>query len=289
MENRYTVADYLKREAVLLQISRNTSDVPPHRHEFIELIYLWKGSAEHFSERRTDRLTEGDYLFVDCEKLHHFTEKSEDFCLLQCLFVPRFVDSSLKNCRAVSDILKSPSVGLYAADYAGNIFHDRDSLVRREFECMFEEFSSCRAGYKNMIRCCLLKILLHSARRLETDLYGGDPILAHILEHTGEHLDRNDNLTVLSEQLHYSPSRLSTLFKRGTGITYTEYLRRLRIGESTRLLTDTALSVEKIAESVGYSDVRAYRKYFKGETGISPLQYRIRERKKGKTVSNHTK
>ena len=134
-----------------------------------------------------------------------------------------------------------------------------------------------------------MKILLHSARRLETDLYGGDPILAHILEHTGEHIDRNDNLTVLSEQLHYSPSRLSTLFKRGTGITYTEYLRRLRIGESTRLLTDTVLSVEKIAESVGYSDVRAYRKYFKGETGISPLQYRIREREKGKTVSNHTK
>ena len=279
MENRYSISDYLHNSAVVLQKTNDTADVPPHSHEFLELIYLWKGSASHAAENNITRLSEGDYLLIDSGTVHHFFQKSDDFCILQCLFIPEFADASLKNCHSISDVLKSSEIGLYCAEYAGTVFHDRDENVRRELAFMLTEFEEQRVGYTRMIRCCLLKILLYSVRDIDSERICAHPIIQRILCYTKEHPERNDNLTVLSEKLHYSPSRLSTLFKIGTGKTYSQYLRCVRMHESAKMLAETDDSIETIAELVGYSDVRAYRKYFKDEMGITPLRYRIRARK----------
>jgi len=67
-----------------------------------------------------------------------------------------------------------------------------------------------------------------------------------------------------------SVRNLNRRFLAATGLSPRDYLRRVRIEAAKRLLEGPAASIERIAESVGYGDARA----FGAVTGISPGLYR---------------
>ena len=70
------------------------------------------------------------------------------------------------------------------------------------------------------------------------------------------------------------------LFKREAGTTFRRYKREARINGAVNLLTDTAVSVKKIALVVGYEDVSNFHRDFKQVQGISPRQWRLMEFRK---------
>ena len=55
-----------------------------------------------------------------------------------------------------------------------------------------------------------------------------------------------------------------------------EEIKRVRVDQLLRLLVGTDLSVSQIASKLGCSDVKNLARYFKQETGVTPLQYRKR-------------
>lgn len=69
-------------------------------------------------------------------------------------------------------------------------------------------------------------------------------------------------------------SYLCKIFKRATGYTPMEYLLLFRIRKAKQLLRQSALPIQHVAYSVGYSDPFTFSKLFKRETGMSPTQYR---------------
>lgn len=71
-----------------------------------------------------------------------------------------------------------------------------------------------------------------------------------------------------------SASYLSRIFKEKTGIGFNEYLTKVRLEESEKLLADSNLSVKEIAAAVGYQDEKYYSKLFKKTIGIKPTDYR---------------
>ena len=71
-----------------------------------------------------------------------------------------------------------------------------------------------------------------------------------------------------------SSTYLSKLFKEETGIGFTEYVTKVRLEESEKLLADTAMSIKEIAAAVGYPDEKYYSRLFKKSTGIKPSEYR---------------
>jgi len=64
------------------------------------------------------------------------------------------------------------------------------------------------------------------------------------------------------------------LFKQVTGISFKEYLNKVRIEEAKSLLEHTDYSIMEIAVACGYSDQSYFTKVFKKATGITPKQYR---------------
>ena len=54
---------------------------------------------------------------------------------------------------------------------------------------------------------------------------------------------------------------------------------RLRVEQAKELLEGTSLSLERVVERVGYSDVPAFRRLFLRSVGLSPAQYRQRFRR----------
>ncbi|GAB2700971.1 hypothetical protein GCM10027018_20360 [Paenibacillus thermoaerophilus] len=65
---------------------------------------------------------------------------------------------------------------------------------------------------------------------------------------------------------------MSYLFKKNTGINLWEYVIKLRMEESRRLLLQTDLRRYEIAERVGYESPEHFSKMFKKYYGLSPSE-----------------
>lgn len=71
-----------------------------------------------------------------------------------------------------------------------------------------------------------------------------------------------------------SESYLSTIFKEQAGVNFAEYLETMRIEEACRLLKDSSLTINEVAERVGYNNVRTFRRAFIRVKGVSPREAR---------------
>lgn len=93
-------------------------------------------------------------------------------------------------------------------------------------------------------------------------------------EYVAKHFSENITLSSVADELHVNPSYLSMLFRQVTGITFKEYINRIRVEEAERLLSNTDYPIIEIAVACGYSDQSYFTKVFKKYTGLTPRQYR---------------
>lgn len=78
----------------------------------------------------------------------------------------------------------------------------------------------------------------------------------------------------LADYVHISEDYLSRIFKKELKLSPWDYLIRLRIHTSKKLLRDTSDPIADIAEKVGFTDQAYFCRVFKKLTGFSPLLYR---------------
>lgn len=84
----------------------------------------------------------------------------------------------------------------------------------------------------------------------------------------------NIKINDLASYIGIDRSYLSGIFKKVTDLSPQEYLLRYRVEQSENLLKTTDYKVGDIAEQVGYYDQLAFSKMFKRLTGLSPTEYR---------------
>ncbi len=82
------------------------------------------------------------------------------------------------------------------------------------------------------------------------------------------------SLHKLAQSLNVNASYLSSLFKKETGMTLTEYVSKKRIDHAAFLLTSTNLQIQGVAQHCGIFDVNYFTKMFKKYTGKTPREYR---------------
>lgn len=94
------------------------------------------------------------------------------------------------------------------------------------------------------------------------------PVVRYICEHCSEEL----SLETLARQFHWSPSYLSRIFKQELGISYTEFLRDLRLRLAKNLIcAGNAAAVA--SEMAGFRDYSTFYRIFKKQFGISPSDF----------------
>lgn len=78
----------------------------------------------------------------------------------------------------------------------------------------------------------------------------------------------------VARSVHLSESYFSSLFKKGCGASFREYLNAVRVDEARRLLDLEQQSVTEIALAVGFESQSYFSKVFRAVTGTSPKDYR---------------
>jgi AraC family transcriptional regulator, arabinose operon regulatory protein len=90
----------------------------------------------------------------------------------------------------------------------------------------------------------------------------------------------------LAELAGMSSSHFSRVFRKEFGASPIDWLRRERISQAKRRLVETSNAIKEIAEQVGYSDRFFFSKDFKKLTGLTPREFRNRERQEAAAKSH---
>ncbi|MGI6069179.1 MAG: response regulator transcription factor [Blautia sp.] len=89
-----------------------------------------------------------------------------------------------------------------------------------------------------------------------------------------EHYKEEITLKALADEVCLNPKYFGELFKKETGMNYSDYLIRHRMEMAEYLLKDVRYRVNEVGCLVGYKDPKYFSKLFKKMTGLSPAQYR---------------
>ena len=92
-------------------------------------------------------------------------------------------------------------------------------------------------------------------------------------EYIAAHLEEEVTLADLARVSLFSPWYAHRLFRRYTGLTPAEYLRRLRLSESAVRLKKGGCRVTEVAYGLGFGSVDGYQRAFFREFGCNPGQY----------------
>lgn len=108
---------------------------------------------------------------------------------------------------------------------------------------------------------------------------GGMPeVVRAVMLHINSDLSADLSPHVLAELQDVSAGYLSTVFKKATGQTLSDYIRKRRMEHAAHLLTNTNLQIQTIALHCGIMDVQYFSKLFKRQMNLTPSDYRASRR-----------
>lgn len=247
-----------------------------HTHDFIEIVYITKGSAmQHIGESEYP-VKKGTILFINCGQTHSFTSPKL-FSYYNLMLSPEFISNQLVNSGNLKEMLSLSMFEEFQslqqnhhplAELPGDMIPEVDLL----FAALLREYRGTDPGRTVLIRSYLTAVLTHIFRCVcKPDETVITPLL---LEYIEQHCSEKLTLNSLAKKCFYNPSYLSRMFHELQGQTLTDYIRTVRIKKAMVMLETTGLSIEEIRISCGIGDKTFFYRKFREETGFSPAEYR---------------
>ncbi|MCD7735589.1 MAG: response regulator [Lachnospiraceae bacterium] len=128
-----------------------------------------------------------------------------------------------------------------------------------------DEYAEALSGWLDMV---------HEKSCNRSDEFRNRQKLEKALRYMRDNYSSDLNMAVVSNYVSMNYSLFSQEFKQYTGENFVSYLRKLRMEEAKRLLTQTQLRVVEISQRVGYENEKHFMKTFKSVYGVSPSEFR---------------
>lgn len=248
----------------------------PHRHDFFEVLFLEKGSGFHIIDSNKYEIKPPSIFFMSPGQAHRF-EFSNDIEGYIFIFTPDFY---LINQTNPNRLIEFPFFFTIQQDNPPLLLEEKSnvdflkSLFKKGIDLDFSKEKNIE-----VLRSLLDLILTSSSSLYEVEHQQKNRGKGHIIVKQFYQLIEEfhkDNLTVnqFAEKLALTPNHLTQTIKKLTGKTTNEIIKSKQILEIKRLLIHTNLGVSEIANQFNFADQSYFTRFFRKETGKTPLQYR---------------
>jgi AraC-like DNA-binding protein len=95
-------------------------------------------------------------------------------------------------------------------------------------------------------------------------------------EYIMQHLTEPLTLITVSSNVNVSPFHFCKVFKRGTGMTFTDYVNHVRVEKARRMLLRPGARITDVAYDVGFQSLSHFNRSFRRIVNESPTEYRAR-------------
>jgi len=257
--------------------NRHFSVTYPHRHDFFEVLFLQKGSGFHVIDGNKYEIKPPCVFFMSPGQAHKL-ELSHDIEGYIFIFTSDFY---LLNRGNQDSLIEFPFFYTLHQDNPPLMLTRKSDVDFLEmlFRQGIEEIKDVADMTPDLLRSILDLILTKCAARYEiADLLshkGKGQILVkkffHLIE---EHNQKNLLLSDYAVMIGVTPNHLTQIVKVLTGKTSSQIIKAKQLLEIKRLLAHTSLSISEIANHLNFEDQSYFTKFFKRETGLTPIQYR---------------
>lgn len=113
------------------------------------------------------------------------------------------------------------------------------------------------------------------------DIIGGtlkDFYIREVIAFIEQNYQNNIKVEDIANWCNLNRSYLTKIFKKDKNISLQQFLIKYRMCKACEKLKLTSLSIKSISESVGYDNQLNFSRTFKNEFGISPSEYRIKNK-----------
>ena len=256
------------RVAADLSVRKHATCIYPyyHSHDFYELVYVCQGSCTQYmnGEREPVVMKPAEACLLAPGTLHALKEASPDDLILKFIIPEK---DMLKLWEGESNTFVQKRSGLH--------FFRLQSDRRLHFEMLLTMFlEELYYGDKSWNPA-----VLHYLSLLFILLFRdcGEPVDELLYERVSMYV-RSDlkaaSLTGFAEAEGYSSGHISRMLRERTGSSFKDIVQRIRVEEGARLLAETNISVEQIAEMLGYANTSGFYKRFMHIYGLTPGAYR---------------
>jgi len=101
-------------------------------------------------------------------------------------------------------------------------------------------------------------------------------VITRAKQYIRDHQEEELSLGQVAKAVNTSTFYFCKLFKKVTGLNFTDYVSRLRIEKARNLLLNPNLRVSEIAYEVGFQSLTHFNRVFKKIMGQSPTDYRLK-------------
>lgn len=249
----------------------------PHRHDFFEVLYLFKGSGFHVIDSNKYEIKPPCVFFLSPGQAHKL-ELSQDIEGYIYIFTADFYQIDRSN---PNRLIEFPFFYTIHQNNPPLLLHYQPDKTFLEslFVRGVDEVNKSDKQSAEVLRSILDLILTTCSNLYPTDegmmIKGkGHLLVKRFYQLLEEKYQLNLSVNEYAGLLAVTANHLTQTLKQLTGKTSLEIIKSKQLLEIKRLLVHSNLGVTEIANRMNFSDQSYFTKFFKRETGKLPLAYR---------------
>jgi AraC-like DNA-binding protein/quercetin dioxygenase-like cupin family protein len=257
--------------------NRHFSVKYPHRHDFFEVLFLQKGSGYHVIDGNKYEIKPPCVFFMSPGQAHKL-ELSLDIEGFIFIFTSDFYQLNRSN---QNNLIEFPFFYTIHQDNPPLLLKNENDI--RFLEMLFRqgiaEMDLSGEYTFNLLRTVLELILTTCAARYPINDNSLSNRKGQIIVKKFFHLIEENNqkkllLSDYAKMIGVTPNHLTETVRLLTGKTSSQIIKAKQLLEIKRLLFHTNLSITEIGNQFNFEDQSYFTKFFKRETGMTPIRYR---------------
>ena len=275
LKNKPLHSLYVNSFADHIQINKNLIN-KPHTHNFYLCVIFTKGTGTHEIDFDTYPIEPGKVFFLKPGQTHFWKFESHPegyiFFHSQEFYELKFLDHSLNSFPFYYSNQNPPLLQL-----------SKEKLIHLTtvFQELFTEYRE-----ENLLREAKIISLIHYIYIELTRAYTADTIIeklgsnsyANILERLEKLINAHFYTEKLpkfyAEKLSITTKHLNRVAQKTISKTTTTLISERIMLEAKRLIVHSNDNLANVADTLGYSDYAYFSKFFKSNTGMTPMEFR---------------
>ena len=177
---------------------------------------------------------------------------------------------------AIQESSSNPLLNLIPSHFNSHYTADYIKIMDRLYNaCQTANGDDVCGLLLNQLFCLILSEIYHNKA---LDNSNENSVLVSASKYIQENFQNPISIKQLADKLSLSPSYFIKMFKKAFNTTPTEYIISIRFSYAKQLLSESDLPIVQIAAMCGFNNASYFSYYFKKVLGISPKEYRKKNR-----------
>jgi YesN/AraC family two-component response regulator len=256
-------------------------DFPKHKHNYIEVNYVYNGELTQKVGNETITLKKGELLFLNQHIEHEINACANEDIIINFIIQPQFFefifsflssDNKISNF-IITSLFNNTQSGKYLYFTVADVESIQELIKKIILEIMNPSVLS-DSTIKLYMGLLIIELIKHSDK---VEYKEENSSQQYLIVESLKYIDENyqtASLYGLAEKLNQTHYSLSKMIKKATNFTFKELLQEKRLGKAKELLESTQIPITEIVDEVGYDNISYFYRIFKNKYGKTPKQLR---------------